>query len=258
MRLRTDRLWWIALALTGPATIAAQATYPVSRCGAPTEPLGILHAQGQVTYRLKPDGRPDTASLRVVSLRGISAGGLRSAAVRELSACWFNRSADTTREDVFVVDAIGFDSATLIVSPATVVTSSIATIAVPRNPPLPPDPIEATDSTVEERPRRISCDRQADIPPFSGGYRTRQDRDAAFASWQRQNSGIALAQITVRADGRVRPEGIVITSSNNPAMNYLFVSILASCQYVPGRIAGIPVAVIVATRTGIGSPTGPQ
>jgi len=238
-------------------TSSVAQTYPVKKCDAPKEPLGVLHAQGQVTYRLNFDGKVDTATLRVVSLRGISAAGLRSAAVRQLSGCRFDRTIDTVKGPVIVVDALGFDSATLVVSPATVVPSTIATIDVPEHPKVPTDPMDAADSTIEERPRRIGCDQVADIPPFTGLYRTRQDRDAAFAAWQRQNSGVVLAKVTVDADGRVQPNGIIITSSTNPPMNSLFVSVLASCRYVPARISGVPVATIVATRTGIGGPTGP-
>lgn len=235
---------------------AAQATYPVKKCAAPNEPLGILHAQGQVAYRLMKDGRPDTGSVRVVSVRGISPGGLRSAAVRELSACRFDRSADSAAA-VFVVDAIGFDSATVIVSPATVVAETIIAMALPARPAFILEPVDANDSTVEERPRRLGCDRTVDQPPFTGAFRTRQDAEAAQAAWRRQNSGVMIARVTVTSDGTIHRDGIAVTSTTNPMMMDEFFRVLLSCRYVPGRIGGMAIPTIVATRTGIGNPGGP-
>jgi hypothetical protein len=242
-----------AAVLLASATAAHAQTYRVKQCDAPREPLGVLHAQGQVAFRLASDGKPDSGSIRVVSLRGISPGGLRSAAVRELSACRFDRSADTgqARTNVIVVDAVGFDSATVVVSPATVVAPTIVTMPIPRSP-LVIDPVDATDSTVEERPRRLSCNQVPDQPPFAGSYRTRQEADAALAAWRRENSGVLLARITVPPEGDVRRDGITVTSSTNPAIIDDLIRVLMSCRFVPGRINGVPVPTIVATRTAIG------
>lgn len=237
-------------------SIAAQ-SYPVKACSTPNEPIGVLHARGQISYRLTKAGTVDTATLRIVSVTGASPAGLRSAAVRELAGCKFDRSSDTAAVDVYVVDAVGFDSSNTFVTPATVVTALAGLERVSAAPALPKQPVEATDSRVEERPRRIKCDRVAELPPFVGSYRTRQDRDAAFAQWQRQNSGVLVARITVDVDGRVPPEGVAITSSTNPSMMNSFMSVLTSCRYVPGRIGGVAIPTIVATRTAIGNPAGP-
>ena len=256
MRLRAVPLLYIARCVTA-ATIAGAQTFPVKNCDSPKEPLGVIRAQGQVAYVMKKDGRVDTGTVRVVSLRGIGARGLRSAAVRQLAGCRFDRSSDTSTAEVVVVDALGFDSATIIVTPATVVAPTIVTLPLEGPPKVPDTPVDVNDSTLEERPRRLACDRQADVPEFTGFFRTRQDRDAAFAAWQRQNSGVLKANIVINAEGRVMLDATTVTSSTNPAMNGILVGVLASCRYVPGRIAGVPISTTLATRTGIGAPSGP-
>lgn len=250
----------VSMLLTLPAlaaSLSAQASYPVRKCDTPKEPLGVLHAQGQVSYVMSREGWPDTASLRVVSERGISAAGLRSAAARVLSACRFDRSHDTTTAAVFVVDAIGFDSATTAVTPATVIESLAGEKVERPRVIMPVDPLDISDSTIEERPRRISCDPAADVPDFTGAYRTRQDAEAALAQWRRQNSGYLTARITINEDGRIAPEGIHVITSTNPPLIDAFIHLLVSCRYVPARISGIPVPVNLVTRVGIGTPNGP-
>jgi len=251
MRLANGFIAIILSAATSAA--AAQATYAVKQCGAPKEPLGVLHAQGQVAYRLMKDGRPDTGSVKVVSVRDISPGGFRSAAVRELSACRFDRSADTgaERAEVTVVDAVGFDSAIVIVSPATVVAPTIATIPLPQRR-LFLNPVDAIDSTLEERPRRLSCNQVPELTPPAGGAATRQQAAADRAAWRRENSGSMIARVTVTPEGRIRRDGITVESATNPAIVDDLIRVLQSCLYVPGRIDGVPVPVIVVTRTGIG------
>ena len=216
----------------------------------------MLHAQGQVAFGLTKAGRVDTNMLHVVSVRGVSPGGFRSAVVRELAGCRFDRSLDSASSDVSVVTLVTFDSAALSVTPAIVATGREGVLEVPAHPTVPSEAIEATDSTVEERPRRQSCSLPPEPSPFGGTYRTMQDRDAAYAAWQRMNSGTVAARIVVEVDGTVPVAGIVIVSSTNPSMRTMFLSVLSSCRYVPGRISGVLVATIVATKTSIGRVSG--
>jgi hypothetical protein len=257
--MRDARSLALLMALcSATASTATAQSYPVKSCTAPIEPLGVLHAQGQISYRLLKDGRVDTVSVQIVSVNGISAVGLRSAAIRELASCRFDRSADSTAVEVFVVSALGFDSAKTFVTPATVVPA-LAGIAPTHVRPAEISivPIDATDSTVEERPRRLSCERVGNISQFTGSFRTRQDRDAAYSLWQQKNSGVMFARITVSPEGHVSPDGITVTSLSNPALRDEFIRTLSSCVYVPGRISGVAVSTIIATRTAMGNPGGP-
>ena len=245
-----------AVLSAAPICGVAQAPYPVTSCGAPNEPLGVIHAEGVLRFTVNNEGKTDTASVDVLAVRGMSVGGFRSAGVRQLSACRFNRTKDLLDGDKRVVSAIRFDSATTVVTPATVATGAETPLDVVRRPRLPVDPIEATDSILEERPRRLDCDRPPPLPMFTGIYRTLQDRDAAYQAFLRQNSGTASARLTIGFNGRVVPDGVVITSSNNPMMHDVFVGVLSSCKFVPGRIGGVTVMTIVATTTGLNNRGG--
>ena len=75
-------------------------------------------------------------------------------------------------------------------------------------------------------------------------------------AWQRRYSGTASARVTVDPDGHVPPDGVQITSSTNPSMYQVFAGVLSTCLFVPGRIAGVAVWTIVATKTGIGNVGG--
>ncbi len=239
-----------------PAFSVAQASYPVKSCVAPREPIGVIHAEGVLRFTVNNEGKADTNTIDVIAVRGMSVGGFRSASVRQLSACRFDRSKDQLDGDKRVVSAVRLDSATTVVTPATIATGTETPLDVVRRPKLPADPIEATDSLVEERPRRLDCDRPPPLPMFSGVYRTLQDRDAAYQAFLRQNSGQASARLTIGFDGRVVPDGVVIVSSNNPMMHDLFVGVLSSCTYVPGRIGGVTVMTIVATTAGLNNRGG--
>ena len=234
----------------------AQAPYPVKSCAVPREPLGIIHAEGVLRFTINNEGKADTATIDVIAVRGMSAGGFRSASARQLSACRYDRSADPLDGDKRVVSAMRLDSATTVVTPATAATGAEAPLPVVRRPKLPADPIEATDSLLEERPRRLGCDRPPPLPLFSGVYRTLQDRDAAYQAFLRQNSGTASARLTIGFEGRVAPNGVEIVSSNNPMMHDVFVGVLSSCTFVPGRIGGVTVMTIVATTTGLNNRGG--
>ncbi len=239
-----------------PAFSVAQAPYPVKSCVAPHEPIGVIHAEGVLRFTVNNEGTADTNTIDVLSVRGMSVGGFRSASVRQLSACRFDRSNDQLDGDKRVVAGMRLDSATTVLTPAKIATGMEIALEFVRRPKLPRDPLEATDSLLEERPRRLSCDRPPPLPLFTNIGRTPQDRDAAYEAFLRQNSGTASARLTIGFDGRVAPDGVEITSSNNPQMHNVFVGVLATCTYVPGRIGGVTVMTIVATTTGLNNRGG--
>jgi hypothetical protein len=67
------------------------ALYPVDKCGDPKVPIGVVpQGAGTVSCRLGKDGTPDTASIAVHKVLGLSVAGFRSVAVRALSPCRFD------------------------------------------------------------------------------------------------------------------------------------------------------------------------
>jgi hypothetical protein len=254
--IRLAMLAALAGALGEPSLAGAQGPYAVRACGAPAEPLGVIHAEGVLRFTITNEGRADTATVDVLAVRGMSVAGFRSASVRQLSACRFDRTKDPLDGDKHVVSAMRLDSATTVVTPATPASGAESPLPVGARPGLPADPVEATDSIVEERPRRLDCDRPPPLPLFTGSFRTIQDRDAAYQAFLRQNSGTASARVTVGFDGRVVPGGVVIMASTNPMLHDVFVGVLSTCRFVPGRIGGVTVMTIVATTMGLNNRGG--
>ena len=211
---------------------------------------------GVIRFVVNNEGKIDTASIDIIAVRGMSVGGFRRASVRLLSACRFDRSKDLLDGDKRVVSAMKLDSATTVLTPATLATGAETALTWVKRPKVPADPIEVADSTLEERPRRLACAEPPPLPIFSGVYRTLQDRDAAYQAFLRQNSGTASARLTIGFDGKVVPDGVEITASNNPMMHNVFAGVLASCKFVPGRIGGVTVMTIVATTTGLNNRGG--
>ncbi|MGH7594097.1 MAG: hypothetical protein ACRELE_09655 [Gemmatimonadales bacterium] len=146
----------LALALLG-APIAGRAQ-TLKKCDEPKVLIGVLpRGAATVWYRLAKDGRPDTSSLGVVEVHGLSASELRSVAARILSACRFDVPKQAAASEL--VTSLNFDSATV----------SLGTTNRAEDPPPPqqraevfdlsPDslPLLATDHRIEERPRLVQC-----------------------------------------------------------------------------------------------------
>src|ERR1700704_6313162 len=72
-------------------TASAGGGYAVKKCDDPKVPIGMLSkGLGTIWFRLGKDGKPDTASISVLHVIGLSAVGMRSVAARQLSACRFH------------------------------------------------------------------------------------------------------------------------------------------------------------------------
>ena len=84
----------IAMLMLASSPLAAQAptvaSFAVKKCDEPKVPIGMLRtAAGTVTFRLAKVGKPDTTSLAVVKVLGLSVAGFKSAVPWQLSACRF-------------------------------------------------------------------------------------------------------------------------------------------------------------------------
>ncbi len=246
-----------ALTLAGSAApLVAQAPVPwltLRRCEAPRQPLGVLHGQGQVVYELGRDGRPDTASVRVVRSPDLSPPALRSAAVRLLSACRFESGGRASRADVRVLERIVFHDSTAELRSPQPAPDSVAAPPPDVAAPLALDgPVDENDPRLEERPRQLRCEYSTGPRPSTQETnRSRQEAEREIDELARRNTGRVEARAVVGADGRVERRSIVVVNATNPRTTDGLVRDLATCRYAPGRIAGTPVAVTMTLGMGV-------
>ncbi len=69
-----------ALSCLGAGSAFCQTpSYSLRKCDPPKEEIGILpRISGQLFYLIGKDGKPDTASIKILKVSGISAAGFRS------------------------------------------------------------------------------------------------------------------------------------------------------------------------------------
>ncbi len=231
-----------------PTTIAALGvlhgasgqTIRVKSCRPPSPPVGYIRGTVQVSFLIDSKGRPDTSSLRAVGADSISMLGARSAATRQLAGCTFEEPP-TGRKSQSVIQTIHF------IGPGVTLSSLRATAELEQDiavlpPPLPAEPLEVTDTLLEEHPRQFRCARGPIFPPISSSRsQTPQSVVSAVMDQAREYSGSVTARVTVGADGKVEPGSVTIVSSTNPSLTNIMRPVIASCEYAPGRISGVPV-----------------
>ncbi len=194
--------------------------------------VGYIRGDGIITYVITAEGRADTASIKVMSHQGVSAGTLASVATRVLPTCTF-RAAETTRgkAPALVSQRLIFHSAenpahgqtarvlhsTLILVPGTDLmlkgldstTDSLASLA--------------PDSTgVDEEPVSLGCD-----------------------YYHFSHFGDVTASFIIGTDGRIELLSLSPDSAHpaSPAMYTAARKVLQSCHFIPGRRDGVLVGV---------------
>lgn len=245
-----------------PATAVAQGV-TFDRCDTPRVPLGVLAGEGRVRYRVLENGHPDTASVEVLAVRGLSVGGYRSAVVRVLADCRMKRLHDAP-DGVRVSQAIAFvrnraNTITQLTPPGPV---DPADIPLPGGPRLVRggDAAALDDSLVEEHPRPLSCNDalpSAGSSPPSGPFRSEAEANAAFADWARLHNGRARLLVVVGIDGQVARDQVSVVDSDNPTVTNDMIKGVAGCHYAPGRIGGEPVPTRVVQGRGVEYRTEP-
>ncbi len=200
-------------------------------------------------------GRPDTASIRVVSADSISLGGLRSAAARELASCTFKVPSHAALGSQSVFQQIWFDGKKVSMSVA-MASSGLEAEFVPPRPVLPTEPLEVLDPHLEERPRELGCDRAPNYPPIFGTPRSVPAANAARADWEQRYSGRVVFRFVIGVDGRPEPGSIVVVSSTNPSLTSIQRAVVPSCRFAPGRIGGFPVRTFMTIDRGGIVPSG--
>lgn len=247
----------IYLPLFPVATAAGQdkaPSYPPKQCA--PGPVGRLTGIGEVFYRLLPDRRPDTSSIIVLRVRGISAAGYRSAVARSIPRCRFDIKVSNANRPA-LVQFVAFDSTGYKVAPA-VLAADTAPAGISLEPPVVSGVFDETDPMLEERPYHDVCK----PPRRSEGPRTitfssREEADRYFEEQARRMSGSARFSVVVQPDGTVDPSSVEVLSSTNPTATPELLELALSCRYYPGRIGGVAVPVRIVHGTGMEIRTSP-
>lgn len=225
---------------SGPAK--ALIGYAVKKCIDPKVPIGRLpNATGTVSLVLGKDGRPDTLSIAVLQVAGISVSGFCSAAVRRLSACQYEIKGSAAKTLVGVVLTVTTND--------TAVQAGVATPTGTPGFPLAMEPVEISrdsfplpldDPRLEERPRRLHC----------GNSSPRLVPRDRIVEWSSASMGSLRAEVLVASDGKPNRRVKIIWTSNPPATRDL-VNWMVGCEFVPGRYRGIAVPAFVLDSIGL-------
>lgn len=180
--------------------------------------LGYIDAVGQILYRIPLSGRPDTASIQVVSVSGVSAEGLRSAAGRYLATCRFD--AARTRHGpapALVRQRLTFTSRKLqiaFVPPADLPAEHPDSAA--------PEVWSVFAASLDELPRPLAC------------------------RFPRLPSGRIQLGFVVDSSGRCDPATVRVLQATPEALRARASKIASACRFVPGRVRGTTVPVEVS------------
>ena len=239
------------LRLTEPAT---DSTFPMAVCGDPMEPAtGRMNIAGVVGYHLAPDGRPDTASVRVLAIEGMSVAGFRSAVSRRLAGCRMTLPYGYQGATIPVRQEVRFIESGFALEPARrqpALPDGLASVPVSGSNGAEPYPLD--DSRVEERPWQLSgCKPQGVPSPPDRRYRTREEAARAYDEWSSRMSGEVILQVTVGADGRVVPGSDSLVLGDNPLITNALIASIKECRFHPARIGGVPVAAKTLGRMGL-------
>ena len=255
-----------AAGLAGFTTLRAQAApetgFAVTKCEEPKVPIGALgKSTGIVSFQLSRDGKPDTTSLAVLKVLGLSVAGFKSVAARQLSACRFS-VPKSVNAATLVIATVNTDAANVGIGTATVPDAVSVPLAVePFTLARDTMPFAEDDARVEERPRRYNCSvGGGKITTIRGTGSTAAE---ARADAQRQmqdaqardavtHEGRLTAILRVSAEGKPGSALRVISSTNPGATQYLG-DLIGSCKYVPARILGVAVPFLFRTSVGMTS-----
>ena len=245
------RLLFVAAIIAGTPSIAAAQT--LKKCDDPKVPIGALPTGNAVIwYRVGHDGKPDTAGMGVVQVLGMSVAGVRSVAVRLLSACRYDvkkgdtLSAGLLTELRFDTVHVALGSTNHADGPATLRT--LETFDLPRD-----SVFAAGDRRIEEKPRGLKCPSPPRPPQFQPSTpirgATQGQAQAAFRAdigpqvdnWNRMNTGQLLAEVVVNPDGKLDGK-LQVVQVSNPSATATLSEMVNGCTWIPARALGVTVA----------------
>lgn len=252
----------ITAMLAFPQVAAAQgATIPdsiaVRDCRPSEVPIGIFTASGSVGFLVRPDGRPDTASIRVLDVTTVSVAAYRNAAARLLSGCRFRLPRAGLDAPVAVGMPLLFEGVPLLpVSAATLAQLPEGLDAAPVLIPTQGLPLADDDARLEEYPLIDSrCDGVGPGSPPAGMYTSMMALVATLNEWGRRQVGRLSVVLEISRTGEVVPGSVVIEDAEQPRAARRLAERLARCRFAPARIGGVPVPALTRFRIrGAGGP----
>jgi hypothetical protein len=236
--------------LAGQAQSTQIQSFPVKKCDDPKVPIGILpRGIGRVSYLVGKDGKPDTTSIAVLKVIGLSPAAFRSVAARTLSVCHLDVSP-TPGTSLSVTSEITFADSSVVQVGVTPLSSDAATPLAIEAAHIPKDsfPLAIDDRRVEEHPRRLACKGAPPPPPIRvtgrGANVAQAQRDAqdqVRTTVQQYNAaygGVLVAVVRVDVDGKPGTQ-VKVISITNPMAAQSLAEQIGGCRFAPGRVAGV-------------------
>lgn len=234
----------LSLAVITAATLGAQ-DQPLGfkKCSAPKVPIGLVRGSGELLFDISAKGKPDTSTIEVLSVTGISPAGLRSAVGRQLSACEFDTKQAHLAGVTKVRQGWSFEGPRTRFGGAIKADTGTVMALMPMTPPT--DPVPDSSAALEEHPRWLSC--RSDAQPGAPDAGGNTDASAGTSVW---------VQFVVDSAGKVVPSTVHAVESNDLVASNTAVQDYTGCRYVPGRIGGVPVQTVMLVRDLVQSGSG--
>jgi len=244
------------------AQVPTDGDFALKKCDEPKIPIGTLPTGiGTISFKLDRDGKPDTVSIAVTKVMGLSAAGFRSVASRQLGACRFDVPQGKIAAPALVVASFRFDKTGAGIGGATLAADPPQALPIePMTMSKDSFPMRTDDPRVEEGARRLSCK----PPPGPTTIRAqgsgasaaaaqaagRQDLQGQMQGFNQTHAGTLVAEILIKADGRPGNQVRVVEVDNPTAVTAL-AEYLGGCDYAPARYLGVKVASILRTTAHI-------
>lgn len=243
-RLTTGILLALAVAPRLGAQQPIDTVFALRGCESRVPVVGPMRADGIVAALLRPDGRIDTASTRVLQVESVSIAAFRSGAARFLSTCQYRLTGAKRPNPIPVVISMQFQGGPTLVGPAEEVPQ--LDVGLEPGPVLLPTqdlPLAPEDRRIEESPLpQRDCSVWRDF----GSTRYYRSIDEAMRDMDtrlEERRGRLRVEFEVDREGRVVETSINVLTQDNPKAAEHFVKAIKGCQYLPARVGGMGVPV---------------
>jgi hypothetical protein len=251
---RASRRTLLLLGLASAGVRPAAGQVVKSRgCHEPKVPIGVLEASGTVRFQVTKDGKTAPGSVAAVMANGASLAGLQSAAERQLGACRFDTRKVNRTFPLAVEVQIKFDSLQAWFSDPQITLDQRAPEPVAVDSPPGPGPFPATLYLVDERPREQNCQEAMMSQRFPEGHSMQEIMQTVHLTQDRQ-FGWGVVRFEVGENGRVDAHNIEVLRAKSTDVREKLIKSIARCRFAPGRIGGVPVAVITTEVLWLGFP----
>lgn len=231
------------LALGSAKVVMAQGArgeFAIDRCEPGT--VGPLRADGRIGFLLQPNGKVDTATIRVLEANAISVAGFASAASRFLGGCRFRVPRPRLAGPTPVEGRVEFRGDNVLLEPVRAVDT--LSDALPAGIVLIPTqdlPLAGGDRRIEESPMPMpGCRVGFDLPAVTFGRTAADVRRRLNAEVAEQRGNLRI-EVEIDRGGRVVEGSILILSGDNPKATESFIKQVKRCRFTPARIGGIPI-----------------